>query len=1813
MVVRSSATPGPATTDSEPVHVTIVGGGAAGLTAAFFAAEHGAKVTVLERTRECGKKILMSGGSRCNVLPFEVDLTTDFFSDSPASAVRAVFASWSLELCKAWLEDPWWGVGLDLSLEEESLKYFPTSNSSREVRDKLVAACLSRGVSFRYGASVEGLQPLTLTPPQPPPSGSPALEGNGTAEAPAPASASASEAAGSSGGSGGDGSDGEAASRTASGAGASSSGPAVEGVDGAAGSGAGGAARGKKKGKGGRGAKGGAAAEAAADQPPPPRTRWLCRLQDGTEHVTDKLIIATGGLSFPAVGTDGTGHRLLAALGHSLQPTYAALTPLTGAHPAGQQLAGVSMYDIELSVQLPDAKKPRTSRRTALLFTHKGYSGPAVLDLSHHAVKALTRGGRPPPPPSPPPSPAPATAAPAAAKATAAAAGGGGGSAKAPVVAAAASGPQSAAAAAAATAAAGGRYLPSGLPSLRVNWTHEPAAVWDERIRGGGTAQVATLLQRHGLRERLAEALAAECGLTGRRVCDVNRAERAALVTALTAYELPYAGHEGYKKAEVTGGGVRLEEVDCATLESRLLPGLFLCGECLDVFGRIGGFNFYWAWVTGRLAGVGAAQGGLHPKRASRQAKAAGALVSPEGCSGSLYTEAQPAAKGAPAAAARQHAAPVATEAGAGAEALAGKAHAGSAHAASVVPRPAGAGQVKRHSTADPAAAPAAQSQRPPSPGTSDGPGEPPRTGAPPLDPASQRLARIRQRAAELLARRLRDGLCSQPARIGGEAETAADPSAGSGHEAPQGAQGAGPREAAPAGTAAPQLSHPPSEAAMGPEEPLPATAAAAAALELTGMAASAAEAAAGSAAPNVTVPKAAAARSEALPLGPSSAACSATAPEPSPLAASAALAAALPQHSAPKLHVLIAAAFPESDPSALGQSAPPARCENESAKPLKAFVLGLPFLEFVTRPGSSGDDPVRLLPDELRSMAAAAARAAAGAAAGAAVQGAAGAPVAAGAEAEVVAGRSHARPEHEAPTGVGQVERHSTADPAAATAAQPLQPPCLAASSGPGEPPPTGPPLLDPACQRLARIRQRAAELLARRPRDSLWSQPARIAGQAETAADPSAESGHEAPQAAQEAGPQEAAAAGTAAPQLPHPPSTAASGPSEPLSAADTAAGASELTRPVASAAGAAAGASGPAASTAEAAAGSAAPSLPAAAAPAGSETLPLAPSSAARSATPSGAALQDSAPRLCALIAAAFPAAIVDVSSLARLSRAISLCLAGRPRATLGPYMSARVSHIGGQLRKAKAQGMLGADVELPKPLKPFLRSLRFVRLMPTPGSSGDDEVVRLLPDRLRRVAAAAARAVAAVGPAGGAAVQVASGGPDPANAHAHAHVALVRAPRAANSNLHELIAAAFPGAPRHHFARLCRAVATLLTSKRGYVEELTPVVAHLNRMPGEQWGDALRAFSQPRSLLAAAGGCFVVNRRRGDPSGALFVRLDVSALARKAWKRRGAASECLHGCGRRFGPCGRSICHRQCQPSHFDATGAGRSRATAAVACWPPPVTGPRAASASAAEAPRTATAVEGPLAAADRAPSTRMGPAPAAAAQESTCATLLAESVAAVLEALRDLCYLSELTPPMSAWEVGGPQEGLPGLPLPEHQLPAGARHDSAAAVQGRQEAAASASAEEQCGGTTLLQWHGLREHLAEALAAECGLTGRRVCDVNRAERAALVTARTAYELPYAGQEGYKKAEVTGGGVRLEEVVCATLESRLLPPGLFLCGECLDVFGRIGGFNFYWAWVTGRLAGGGRGPGAAAPQAGVQAGQGGGVGLTTEES
>jgi predicted Rossmann fold flavoprotein len=113
-------------------------------------------------------------------------------------------------------------------------------------------------------------------------------------------------------------------------------------------------------------------------------------------------------------------------------------------------------------------------------------------------------------------------------------------------------------------------------------------------------ATVASYL-RAWLPERLAEALGREP--LGR----LTKEERRRVVRSVVELPLPVTADRGFDYAEVTAGGVPLAEVDVATMASRRCPGLYLCGEILDVDGKIGGYNFQWAWATGRLAGASAA------------------------------------------------------------------------------------------------------------------------------------------------------------------------------------------------------------------------------------------------------------------------------------------------------------------------------------------------------------------------------------------------------------------------------------------------------------------------------------------------------------------------------------------------------------------------------------------------------------------------------------------------------------------------------------------------------------------------------------------------------------------------------------------------------------------------------------------------------------------------------------------------------------------------------------------------------------------------------------------------------------------------------------------------------------------------------------------------------------------------------------------------------------------------------------------------------------------------------------------------------
>ena len=133
----------------------------------------------------------------------------------------------------------------------------------------------------------------------------------------------------------------------------------------------------------------------------------------------------------------------------------------------------------------------------------------------------------------------------------------------------------------------------------------QPADVereWLDAARGDGSRPAVALLA--GLPARLARRVLALADVAETtRVAELTRNSRKRLLDAATNLRLPVTDTRGWNAAEVTAGGVPLSEVDARTMESRRCPGLFLVGEILDVDGRIGGFNFQWAWATGFVAG----------------------------------------------------------------------------------------------------------------------------------------------------------------------------------------------------------------------------------------------------------------------------------------------------------------------------------------------------------------------------------------------------------------------------------------------------------------------------------------------------------------------------------------------------------------------------------------------------------------------------------------------------------------------------------------------------------------------------------------------------------------------------------------------------------------------------------------------------------------------------------------------------------------------------------------------------------------------------------------------------------------------------------------------------------------------------------------------------------------------------------------------------------------------------------------------------------------------------------------------------------
>jgi predicted Rossmann fold flavoprotein len=146
---------------------------------------------------------------------------------------------------------------------------------------------------------------------------------------------------------------------------------------------------------------------------------------------------------------------------------------------------------------------------------------------------------------------------------------------------------------------------------LIINWlptyTNESA---DAALQSLGRISVGRWLRENGLSDRLAKAMCNQCTVDPAAPAhQLARDMRKALAAMITQCPLPITGDRGFAHAEVTAGGIPLGEIRLETMESRICPGLHICGEICDVDGRIGGYNFQWAWASGFVAGTAAAGG----------------------------------------------------------------------------------------------------------------------------------------------------------------------------------------------------------------------------------------------------------------------------------------------------------------------------------------------------------------------------------------------------------------------------------------------------------------------------------------------------------------------------------------------------------------------------------------------------------------------------------------------------------------------------------------------------------------------------------------------------------------------------------------------------------------------------------------------------------------------------------------------------------------------------------------------------------------------------------------------------------------------------------------------------------------------------------------------------------------------------------------------------------------------------------------------------------------------------------------------------
>lgn len=398
---------------AQHVDVVIIGGGAAGLMCALTAGQRGKQVLVIEHANRVGKKILMSGGGRCN---FTNTGTTaaNFLSANPhfcKSALARYTPADFIEMVRAHR----------IAFHEKELGQLFCDDSSKQIVQMLLTECSRGGVRIETSCRVSAVS----------------VRDSGF----------------------------------------------------------------------------------TVDCTPGPIN-------------ADALVVATGGLSIPAMGATGFGYELARQFGHSVLPTRAGLVPLTlsGVHKDHWcELSGVSLPVSASADASASASAGKARFDNAMLLTHRGLSGPAILQVSSYWQP-------------------------------------------------------------------GERLLIDLLPQRDA-----------EQFLLEGQQQRPAIELKTWLAELLPKRFAqrfCEVYADARAMRQYRKTELQALAQTLSAWPVQPSGSEGYRTAEVTLGGVDTRELSSSTMASQRVPGLYFIGEVVDVTGHLGGYNFQWAWASGRAAGL---------------------------------------------------------------------------------------------------------------------------------------------------------------------------------------------------------------------------------------------------------------------------------------------------------------------------------------------------------------------------------------------------------------------------------------------------------------------------------------------------------------------------------------------------------------------------------------------------------------------------------------------------------------------------------------------------------------------------------------------------------------------------------------------------------------------------------------------------------------------------------------------------------------------------------------------------------------------------------------------------------------------------------------------------------------------------------------------------------------------------------------------------------------------------------------------------------------------------------------------------------